>query len=257
VGAFLLAIIVVPLWFAKRPLKAGETREGGTAWNVLKFFALSWTALMAIGAAVGFVNAAGLFASFDSDAARAGGALGMVLDMGFLAMIWFIPTVGALVLGFFLKKASVIEHGPTGPLVGTEDVATAKNSSSVGLVGIGVVALLVVGGLLVVGVPAGYAPSLFGSRSSSSLATLPSSLDPSTPASNQTPWRVTRRNFNGLRPGMPYEGATALLGPGTETARTEFGDCTTVMYRWTSEDGGNVSAMFHNDELIERAQVGL
>ena len=48
IGSVFLWIIVVPFYFAKRPLKSGEVREGGTAWNVIKSFAIFWTLLMFI-----------------------------------------------------------------------------------------------------------------------------------------------------------------------------------------------------------------
>ena len=38
-----LGPIVLPVYFAKRNLQAGEVREGGTGWNVIKNFALFWT----------------------------------------------------------------------------------------------------------------------------------------------------------------------------------------------------------------------
>ncbi len=46
IGTFLLGVIVMPIYIAKRPLKANEVREGGLAWNLLKNFALTWTVLM-------------------------------------------------------------------------------------------------------------------------------------------------------------------------------------------------------------------
>src|SRR5258708_28900846 len=47
-GTLLLGPIILPVYLAKRPLKKGEVREGGTAWNILKNFAVLWTVLMAI-----------------------------------------------------------------------------------------------------------------------------------------------------------------------------------------------------------------
>jgi hypothetical protein len=79
-----------------------------------------------------------------SDAASAGAGIGILVGLGFLAVVWFLPTVGAALLGFFLKKNSIIEKGPTGPLVG--------QGSSVGLVNgwVGLAACSVVGLILVV-----------------------------------------------------------------------------------------------------------
>ncbi len=115
IGTFLLGVIVAPIYLAKRPLKANQVREGGFAWNVLKNFALTWTILMvaisisAIGAAVGGTNVT-------SDAEAAGAAIGVSIVVVILAVVWFFPMVGAIVLGFFLKNSAIVERGPTGSL---------------------------------------------------------------------------------------------------------------------------------------------
>ena len=122
IGTFLLGVIVVPIYLAKRPLKANQVREGGFAWNVLKNFALTWTILMvaisisAIGAAVGGTNV-------NSDAEAAGAAIGVSIVVVILAVTWFFPMVGAIVLGFFLKNSAIVERGPTGPLAQEARVA--------------------------------------------------------------------------------------------------------------------------------------
>jgi len=36
IGTLILGPITLPIYLALRPLKQGEVREGGTAWNVLK-----------------------------------------------------------------------------------------------------------------------------------------------------------------------------------------------------------------------------
>ena len=96
IGTFLLGVIVVPIYIAKRPLKPNEVREGGFAWNVLKNFALTWTILMvaisisAIGAAAG--------TDVSSDAEAAGAAIGTGIVIVLLAVVWFFPMVGAIVL---------------------------------------------------------------------------------------------------------------------------------------------------------------
>jgi len=111
----------MPIYIAKRPLKANEVREGGLAWNLLKNFALTWTVLMvavgisALGAAAG-TNPA-------SDAEAAGAAIGVGLVFIILAVVWFFPMVGAIILGFFLKNSAIVERGPTGPLVEEARVA--------------------------------------------------------------------------------------------------------------------------------------
>jgi hypothetical protein len=116
IGTALLGAIVAPIYFAKRPLKSGETREGGTAWNVLKNFALLWTLAMFFAAIIGMIGIGQVASQATSDAEQVGVGIGAALGLGFIATAWFFPMLGALVLGLFLKKSSIIEKGPTGPL---------------------------------------------------------------------------------------------------------------------------------------------
>lgn len=116
VGTFLLAPLVLPVYFAVRPLREGETREGGKAWNVLKGFALTWTLLM-VASGISGVMALSEQAALTqeaTDAEKAGTAIGGVIGLMILAVVWFFPMVGAMLLGFFLRKSSVVERGPTG-----------------------------------------------------------------------------------------------------------------------------------------------
>jgi hypothetical protein len=115
VGALLASPIVVPIWLASRPLRLGETREGGRAWNVLRNFALMWTLLMAIATCSAIVSMGQAITHTEGAAAQAGAGLGILLGVGFLGALWFFPMVGALVLGLILKKATDNEVGPTGP----------------------------------------------------------------------------------------------------------------------------------------------
>lgn len=120
-GAFVFAPIVVPIWLATRPLRAGETREGGKAWNILKNFSILWTLLMAV---VGFaaMMAVGKAAAEvgTNEYAQAGAGIGMMLGMGMIGAMWFFPVLGALVLGLLLKKSTEHEVGPTGALADPE-----------------------------------------------------------------------------------------------------------------------------------------
>lgn len=65
----------------------------------------------------------------------------MALGMGLLAALWFFPTMGAALLGFLMKKNSIIENGPTGPLVGQNSAANAVGGWA-GLSGVAVVAMV-------------------------------------------------------------------------------------------------------------------
>lgn len=142
-GTLVLGPIVLPIYLAKRPLKKGEVREGGTAWNVLKNFAILWTVLMAMAVFGAMMHMGQTVSSLDSDAARAGAGLGILLGMGFMAVVWFLPTCGAAVLGFLLKKNSIVETGPTGALVGQDSPAGLANGWA-GLLGSAVIAVIIV-----------------------------------------------------------------------------------------------------------------
>ena len=108
--------LVVPFYFARRPLKSGEIREGGTGWNILKYFALFWTITMFISFIAGMVGAADVTNNAATDAERAGAGIGIAIGGFMIFLLWFVVVAGALVLGLFLKKTSIIERGPTGPL---------------------------------------------------------------------------------------------------------------------------------------------
>ncbi len=107
---FIVGPVGLPVYFAKRHLKEGEVREGGTSWNVLKNFALFWTITMVVGGIASVIDA--------TQAEEVGVALGVaaVLGLGLIATVWFIVLVAAVALGTFLKKSSIVEKGPTGPL---------------------------------------------------------------------------------------------------------------------------------------------
>jgi hypothetical protein len=123
-GTVLLGPIILPIYLALRPLKQGELREGGTAWNVLKNFAILWTIVMVIVTIAVLMNVADVTKGLNTEAERAGAGLGTLIGMAVLGAIWFFPTIGAAVLGFLLKKSTVVETGPTGPLVGQTSSAS-------------------------------------------------------------------------------------------------------------------------------------
>jgi hypothetical protein len=130
---FLFVPLALPVYFAVRPLYEGETREGGTAWNVLKNFALCWTLLMAIVAVAAVMSLGQASSSQQSDAQRVGYAIGSALGLGLLAAAWFFPMIGAIILGFFLKKSSFVESGPTGPLASAAMTDPTRPTSDEGV----------------------------------------------------------------------------------------------------------------------------
>lgn len=116
IGTFFIMILVIPFYFAKRPLKENEVREGGTAWNVIKSFAIFWTLLMFVAGVAGMTAAGNVVNSASSGAEQAGAAIGTAIGMSMIMGLWFVVLVGALVIGLFLKKSSIVEKGPTGAL---------------------------------------------------------------------------------------------------------------------------------------------
>ena len=149
IGTVFLGPIILPIYLASRPLKQGEVREGGKGWNILKNFAILWTIVMAIASVAGLMAMTKGTENLTSDAARAGAGIGMALGMGLLAAVWFFPTMGAALLGFLMKKNTVVENGPAGSLVGENSTANAAGGWA------GVCATAVVG-LIVVGVASTY-----------------------------------------------------------------------------------------------------
>ena len=82
-------------YLAFRPLREGESREGGTGWQAASMFVVAWTALVVV---AGLWNLAFPFSTPTQ-----------------LATVWALAAVPALVVGLALKR-STVEHGPTGML---------------------------------------------------------------------------------------------------------------------------------------------
>lgn len=116
IATFVLGVIIAPYYLAKRYLLAGEVREGGVAWNVLRYFAIFWTLTMAIVTigAMGAVSSS--MPTSGNQYEEAGAVIGATLGIGMILTVWFMVLVAALVIGMFLKKSSIVEKGPTGPL---------------------------------------------------------------------------------------------------------------------------------------------
>lgn len=123
-GVFLLLIILLPLYLAKRPLKAGEVRSGGEGWNFMKNLAIVLTVYALVVGFLALIASASEATSAEDAAAM---VVGLVLIVGFL---WLILAGGALVLGLILKKSSVIERGPTGALAQTSGWSSAAPRTS-------------------------------------------------------------------------------------------------------------------------------
>lgn len=116
IGTFFLAIIILPLYFAKRNLREGEVREGGVGWNFCKAFAILWTLLMLVWAIGGFGLVGSQLAATTDEWEQAGTAIGGAIGLSLIAGLWFLGIVVDLVIGLFVRKSSIVEKGPTGAL---------------------------------------------------------------------------------------------------------------------------------------------
>jgi len=129
-ATFILGVIIAPYYLAKRYLLAGETREGGVAWNILRYFALFWTLTMIL-AAIGGIGAISSSApTHGNEYEQAGYAIGATIGIGMILTLWFIVLVAALVLGMFLKKSSIVEKGPTGPLAASSKIESTQSETA-------------------------------------------------------------------------------------------------------------------------------
>jgi len=84
-------------------------------------------------------------------------------------------------------------------------------------------------------------------------------------SSQPPPTPITMGKYNMLFPGASYSHACSVIGiDGVETSSSEMPgipgftqSIRTVMYVWQNPDGSSMSAMFQNDKLISKAQLGL
>jgi hypothetical protein len=69
---------------------------------------------------------------------------------------------------------------------------------------------------------------------------------------------VTLSQYQRMAMGMSYAEVASIIGaPGEEQVRSQVASIETVMYKWASPSGANMSAMFQNDRLVQKAQSGL
>jgi hypothetical protein len=110
-GTFLLSVIVLPAYIARRPLKPGESREGGRDWNVFRSFAIVWTIHCVWQFGVWLATLLVHVAQMPPDVARAtlSQVYGVIQNVGVLVAlwVWIAPVLGALTLGRLLRTADV------------------------------------------------------------------------------------------------------------------------------------------------------
>jgi hypothetical protein len=110
---------VLPVYLATRPLAAGETRVGGTGWNIARTFAATY----AVGVGVLLLRYFRLGAFAIAWAGMSGGGSllrTLVESLGVLAACIVLPAGVALGIGVLLRKPTT-EVGPTGPLAARAD----------------------------------------------------------------------------------------------------------------------------------------
>lgn len=70
--------------------------------------------------------------------------------------------------------------------------------------------------------------------------------------------RITMTKYSQLQTGMSYNEVVAILGkPGTELSSNEIAGTKTIMYSWDAGFGASMNAMFQNDAMMQKAQMGL
>ena len=107
--------LALSVYGARKPLKENETREGGTAWNVLRSIIFWWTILWILATLSVTVGVGEAFGELETGGQILSGTIGAGLGYGLFCAIWIVPTIVMLVLGFAIKSNTVV-HGPTGPL---------------------------------------------------------------------------------------------------------------------------------------------
>lgn len=121
-GTWLLGLLVIPLWYAIRPLHAGERREGGRLHNGINAFGLL--------VFVGFQITVVVFSLRVIGRALTGqrGLFQSLLALWEMGWVWWLgaPALGLvfLILSTWTKK-DIVEHGPTGRLAAADPRAGA------------------------------------------------------------------------------------------------------------------------------------
>jgi hypothetical protein len=94
---------------------------------------------------------------------------------------------------------------------------------------------------------------------SASTADSPAAVAAEAQLPSSTALGVTAAGYSALKTSMTYEEASEILGsPGEELSSSDVAGTHTVMVMWKAEDGfSNMNAMFQNDHLVTKAQMGL
>ncbi len=114
-ASVLLMVLVVPFYLSRRPLKRGESREGGAVWSFSKWFALFWTVSMVSVAIMGKIATSAAVRNAAVKAEATGSVV--VAGFGFIAImgLWLVVLAAVVGMGFHHRSSST-EIGPSGPL---------------------------------------------------------------------------------------------------------------------------------------------
>ncbi len=108
----IIPMLFFPLYSMKKPLKSGEKRVGGGAWNFLKMFIVIWTlGMWALTIDVTTEVGEEILETSGSDFEAGAGLLGAGIGAMLFLAIWFIVFIIATVFAFLLKKSEVVEAG--------------------------------------------------------------------------------------------------------------------------------------------------
>ena len=103
ITSVVFSVLILPFYWAHRPLKKGEAREGGYLWNVFRNFIIIWTFYIAAS-----ILPAVIFISSPT------GSEWLLFPLGIF--VWVMIAVPLWVLGNMFRKTGYVEEGPTGPL---------------------------------------------------------------------------------------------------------------------------------------------
>ena len=104
IATALFGLVSLPVYLAKRNLLGDETREGGLAWNTIKYFVLFWTLTITIDG----IHAIAVMSEMTDRMSPGLSDFGEAIAIGAYVFVWFVVVILALILGSFLKK-NVIE----------------------------------------------------------------------------------------------------------------------------------------------------
>lgn len=88
--------------------------------------------------------------------------------------------------------------------------------------------------------------------------TLPQTVFINASSDNLRKHEVTLETYTQIKPGMSYEEVKEIIGDGIELQRSGIGEYEIVLYQWKGKGFmTSMNAMFQNDSLISKAQLGL